>query len=695
MATEAKMGMGIVVILVCAFAFLVYHKIQLKQRANQQAIAAQTENADPANIADGELAAQSELYAEFQPTSAASPATDALVATNATGVEQSPSITSNTEPELREPFNSAPVTASIAASVPDSQTSVVSASPNQPAFPDFPSEPAAFGDVGQESEASGDSESLAALELQEVRRNQSPTSLRERVEPAFDALPSATPAAANQDLDDGWRGSEVAAANTTTTSKKTQPADGFTAFGEAGEASSEAASSSAAAKSLDDIDQPDLLLAAATPQAAQAPPAFQDTPFSEFGTSSTADPLDSGARDSGARDRAAKDQVAAPAFDAFGDNTPAAAESPTPTPTPNPFSDVPRQQLEPLPGAFADSFADNERANVDEPTFDNATTEFSSEPRLNQLDQQPAMAGRQPASDPTGLTLPRFPKQKTQQPIERTRRPEKFVGMAAPVADVSGLQDAQLEAEISNDSNSDLPFGNEHAMQQESASNHSYEVTRNFDNDQPSPLPIAEPDRSGSASRSVPVFPKPPQLSLPARASDSDSAEGVAKFVMPQSQQPLIQQVSGRGGHCEVCEVQLDDNYWTISRRSYGTARYFSALALYNQDRIPDPRKLRPGMKVLIPEPGILKERYPELFRDQQPKHQKPAGFFLQEDGTPAYRIGERETLSEISQKHLGRASRWIQIYRMNQNLLQDPNSLKPGTVIVLPDDATNVHLAP
>ncbi len=166
---------------------------------------------------------------------------------------------------------------------------------------------------------------------------------------------------------------------------------------------------------------------------------------------------------------------------------------------------------------------------------------------------------------------------------------------------------------------------------------------------------------------------------------------GVARFHNPRQ----IQQVAGTAEPCDICEVKLNDNYWTISKRTYGTARYFSSLALYNRHRISDPKKLRPGMKVLIPDPSVLEERYPEFFRGQQRKPAQPTGYFLRPDGSPAYRIGDRETLSEISQKHLGRASRWIQIYRLNQQILKDPNRLKLGTVIVLPDDATDVHLAP
>lgn len=156
-----------------------------------------------------------------------------------------------------------------------------------------------------------------------------------------------------------------------------------------------------------------------------------------------------------------------------------------------------------------------------------------------------------------------------------------------------------------------------------------------------------------------------------------------------------IQQVSAATEPCAVCEVQPDDTYWTISRRMYDTPRYFSALALYNQHRIPDPKKLRPGMKVLIPAPEVLHDRFPELFPETTSQGPLRTGYFLQPDGAPAYRVGERETLSEVSQKHLGRASRWMEIYRMNQSVLKDPNRLKPGTVLNLPSDATNIQTVP
>lgn len=139
--------------------------------------------------------------------------------------------------------------------------------------------------------------------------------------------------------------------------------------------------------------------------------------------------------------------------------------------------------------------------------------------------------------------------------------------------------------------------------------------------------------------------------------------------------------------------VQQGENYTKISKRVYGTTRYFSALAVFNQNRIPDPSKMRPGMIVLTPEARILEERYPQLFVDLQPRVAEPAMFMLLEDGSPAYRVGERETLSEISKRYLGRSSRWVEIYQMNESAVKDPNRLKPGTILALPNDATEVNV--
>jgi nucleoid-associated protein YgaU len=190
--------------------------------------------------------------------------------------------------------------------------------------------------------------------------------------------------------------------------------------------------------------------------------------------------------------------------------------------------------------------------------------------------------------------------------------------------------------------------------------------------------------------------------------------------------------IGGQSGGpvADTYRVAPDDNFWKISRKLYGTARYYQALMRYNQDRVPDPQKLRPGMQILTPPAAVLEQRFPDLIErsasgsasstgagdrtarrpsfdsplatddaDDAPTTKIPgsasSGYFYGKSGQPLYRIGPDDTLTGIAQRHLGRASRWQEIYESNQDVLQSPDNLTPGTVIRLPPDASRVSLAP
>lgn len=177
----------------------------------------------------------------------------------------------------------------------------------------------------------------------------------------------------------------------------------------------------------------------------------------------------------------------------------------------------------------------------------------------------------------------------------------------------------------------------------------------------------------------------------------------------------------------EIYTVAPNDNYWTISRKQYGTSKYFMALSRHNGTRIPDPHRMRPGMKVETPPPEILEQRYPDLIEKSPRVAQRPviddsipqfgdrldtaplapgssphetadegpAGYFVDRSGVPMYRIGSDDTLSSIAQRHLGRASRWLEVYELNRNVVKSPEALTIGTVIRLPADASRLSLVP
>jgi nucleoid-associated protein YgaU len=155
----------------------------------------------------------------------------------------------------------------------------------------------------------------------------------------------------------------------------------------------------------------------------------------------------------------------------------------------------------------------------------------------------------------------------------------------------------------------------------------------------------------------------------------------------------------------EVYVVESGDNYWRISKKQYGTARYFTALARFNEQRIPDPKAMRPGMKVLIPTEEQLHHCFPHLLphdsqitqvsgtSDDVCHPEALPGFFIDGSGEPMYRVGASDTLTEIAKHHLGRSSRWIQVFKLNSDRLASPNSLKIGMELRLPADASQVEL--
>lgn len=229
---------------------------------------------------------------------------------------------------------------------------------------------------------------------------------------------------------------------------------------------------------------------------------------------------------------------------------------------------------------------------------------------------------------------------------------------------------------------------------------------------------FAEPEPQGLPSEFQPQNP------APLAATDSNAQFEPPVFREPQESAPITSSPEGftaandaippttagqSGGNANAAEndsytVQENDNYWKISQKRYGTARYFQALALYNKPRVPDPTKMRPGTSILTPPREVLESQFPQLFPKQKPAGQQtafradastpvsasqPSGYFIDRSGRPMYRVGADDTLTDISQNHLGRSSRWKQIYAMNRDRLQDPNKLQVGTVLRLPFDAS------
>lgn len=178
-------------------------------------------------------------------------------------------------------------------------------------------------------------------------------------------------------------------------------------------------------------------------------------------------------------------------------------------------------------------------------------------------------------------------------------------------------------------------------------------------------------------------------------ASTNANRTAAAELV-PYNERGVAQPAGGFGALDQTHTVSAGESFWTISKKHYRLGRYSAALAEYNKGRIPQPDKIKPGMKVIIPPVETLEKKYERLIfgttaalSKEEAAAPVKSGFFIDANGEPMYRVGEGDTLSTIAQDHLGRSSRWTQIMQLNPVALKNPDEMKLGMVLRLPANAS------
>ena len=239
-------------------------------------------------------------------------------------------------------------------------------------------------------------------------------------------------------------------------------------------------------------------------------------------------------------------------------------------------------------------------------------------------------------------------------------------------------------------------------------------------------LPVVEPfDPSPSLAESAPGdgFQSPVVTGPNPYPENLDRPTSVNSFTNTDIGNPLIGvradsgTASLSGVAAEQYTVQQGDSFWTISKKVYGSGRYWQKLADYNHEQVPNPDRMRTGAIISIPDPaafGASRATVPSVgstipvesiasiesanridttASSADTGGSTSGGIFFNAQGYPMYRIGGQDTLTTIAAKHLGRASRWKQIYHMNREELQTPDKLQIGLVLQLPADASRVPL--
>lgn len=210
------------------------------------------------------------------------------------------------------------------------------------------------------------------------------------------------------------------------------------------------------------------------------------------------------------------------------------------------------------------------------------------------------------------------------------------------------------------------------------------------------PVRVAQKDRFAEATG----FDDPKAQPSPTTDLPAPAAARKEPTVKKSSKHPLL-----RDGEYLIEE---GDNFCVISKKLYGTEKYYLALVEHNRSRVADPCRMRPGLIIAAPAKSVLEQQHSALIpkpkaaveaNEEKPHATKkvsaalPSGMYFDEQGAPWYRVGKGDTLTEIAQAHLGRASRANQIASRNQDRLPDPNNLRPGQELRLPNDASQVRL--
>jgi nucleoid-associated protein YgaU len=173
------------------------------------------------------------------------------------------------------------------------------------------------------------------------------------------------------------------------------------------------------------------------------------------------------------------------------------------------------------------------------------------------------------------------------------------------------------------------------------------------------PLADAGPAGVGTTGR----LPLPPQVSASAGSYEENGPAGDygASFATAA--------YAEKDGPTAI-EIRPGDSFWLISERAYGTGAYFKALYRFHESSIAEPDRLPVGRSLEIPPVATLRELFPE---DVPTDASSTDVARLR-----SYRTKRGDTALSVAQSQLGDASRWTDVFRLNQRAVSAPDAPLP-----------------
>ncbi len=124
---------------------------------------------------------------------------------------------------------------------------------------------------------------------------------------------------------------------------------------------------------------------------------------------------------------------------------------------------------------------------------------------------------------------------------------------------------------------------------------------------------------------------------------------------------------------------------WLASRPNLSTQR------LHNRTKPEVNAANRVEPAPIPPEPQPVRRELPATDTGSGETTEEPDNKTANEQTEPAqqarYHVVQRnETLSQIAKSYYGSSSKWRTIYRANRSVISNPDKLKPGTRLLIPD---------
>jgi hypothetical protein len=156
------------------------------------------------------------------------------------------------------------------------------------------------------------------------------------------------------------------------------------------------------------------------------------------------------------------------------------------------------------------------------------------------------------------------------------------------------------------------------------------------------------------AAPPAPLDPLPYDVSQGTRDDSNVSSRGLETM----ERAPVRQSPRNVGDDWYV--VQPNDNYWKISSKQYGSARYFMALEQYNDKTFPSGRTMRPGDRIQTPPATKLQEMYPDLIdkgapQTSQSSHRRFGGCWRVRTGRRLPHAERPQNVSREVERHVVR----------------------------------------